>query len=210
MPRQSEYVRTFDLPDLQIREAAGGLTVEGIVVPYDTPTPITERQDDGRVVAYREVFRRGCFRDAARVPFRVTLVYGHSDALANRMGYGLAFEDQAAGLHGTFRLDPSQAEHAREALASSHAGFSIGFMSIAPRPGSEQPGQLVERRKAALFHVAAVSEPAYAGAGVSLIRAALPPDEAAAAVRHQETAGLPDFLAAAKARQAQLDRLLGV
>lgn len=209
MPRQPEQVRTFtDLGPLQVREVAGGgLTVEGTVVPYDTPTPVTERQETGRVVSYREVFRRGSFADAVRVPYRVTLVYGHSESLGDRMGSGLAFDETDQGLVGTFRLDASQAEHAREALTSSHTGFSVGFVSIAPRAGSERSGQLVERRKCALFHVAATPDPAYVGAGVGSIRS-LHGDEARSAVRHQETTDLADFLAAAKARQDELDAML--
>jgi HK97 family phage prohead protease len=208
MPRH-EQVRVFtDLAPLQVREAdGGGLTVEGVVVPFDRPTPITERQASGRVVSYREVFRRGAFADAVRVPYRVTLVYGHSDSLGDRMGSGLTFDEQSDGLVGTFRLDASQAEHAREALTSSHTGFSIGFLSIAPHAGTERSGQLVERRKCALFHVAATPDPAYVGAGVGSIRT-LRGDEAREAVRHQETSDLAGFLAAAKARQAELDALL--
>lgn len=209
MSRQPEQVRVFTgLDPLQVRESSGGgLTVDGMVVPFDSPAPIIEQQAGGRVVSYREVFRRGAFADATRVPHRVTLVYGHSDSLGDRMGHGLSFEERDRGLFGTFRLDASQADHAREALSTSHTGFSIGFLSIAPRAGSERTGQLVERVKCALFHVAATPDPAYVGAGVGSIRT-LRGDEGRAALRHQDTADLVAFLADAKARQAELDAML--
>ena len=211
MPRQAEHIRAFtQLDGLQVREADdGGLTVDGIVVPFDAPTPIMERQGN-RVVAYREVFRRGAFQDATRVPFRVSLVYGHSDDMPNRMGFGLTFDERAEGLHGTFRLDASTAEHSRDVLTTSHGGFSIGFVSVVPREGSEAPGALVERKRCALLHVAAVPEPAYVGARVGSIREpGGTPEETAALMRHQETAALAEFMAKAKAAQADLDRRLG-
>jgi hypothetical protein len=67
----------------------------------------------------------------------------------------------------------------------------------------------VERRKAALLHVAAVPEPAYVGARVGSIREpGGTPEEIRAQLRHQETTALATFLADARARQAELDRML--
>lgn len=156
--------------DLEVREDADeGMTVTGIVVPYNREAPITEPRAGG-VIRYREVFIRGAFERAIRVPYRVSLTYDHDRSLANRMGFARSFADSAEGLVGEFRLDPSSAAKARDVLTSSHPAFSIGFMTVKPTPGSERAGQLVRRLSVVLDHVAAVSEPAYAGAGVASIR----------------------------------------
>jgi phage head maturation protease len=103
----------------------------------------------------------------------VALVYDHSDSFGDRLGYATSFRDTDAGLHATFRLDPSRADHARDVLTSSHGGLSVGFYSIIPKIGSEAAGALVTRRSAALVHVACVAQPAHPGARVETIRAAL-------------------------------------
>jgi HK97 family phage prohead protease len=157
--------------DLQIREAADGLTVSGIVVPYGVEAEIEELRPDG-VISYREAFAPGAFARAQRAPNRVTLTYNHDISLGNRMGFGRSFVDTAEGLLGTFRLDQSSADKARDILQSSHASFSVGFYSLVPKAGSERAGSLVTRRSTILDHVAAVVEGAYKGAGVASIRGA--------------------------------------
>lgn len=153
--------------DLDVDEDAG--TCEGILVPWDTPTPIVERRGDG-LVRYEEVFRtRSCDR-ALRAPGRLTLTYGHSDLFPDRLGVATHLEDRAAGLWGRFRFDPSKVEQARDAVTSSHKGLSITFASIVPKPLTEREGSLVERRSVALFSVAAVPDPAYASAGLTVVR----------------------------------------
>lgn len=160
------HVRSFPL---ELREAEGdGLTVEGLCVPYGVETPIVERG-----IAYREMFTRGAFDRAVRAPTRVSLVYNHSDSFGDRLGYATSFRDTDAGLHGTFRLDPSRAEQARDALGTSHSGLSVGFISIRPAARSERAGSLVVRRSALLGHVAAVAEAAYSAARVETMRDAV-------------------------------------
>jgi HK97 family phage prohead protease len=156
----------------ELREAEGdGLTVTGVVVPYGVEAEIEELRPSG-VIRYREAFQRGAFARAVRAPSRVALTYNHDTAMGNRMGFGRAFQESSEGLIGTFRLDASTAEKARDILQSSHAGFSVGFYSLAPRAGSERPDTLVTRTSALLDHVAAVVEGAYKGAGVASIRGA--------------------------------------
>jgi HK97 family phage prohead protease len=158
--------------DLELREAEGdGLTVTGIVVPYGVEAEIEELRPSG-VIRYREAFAPGAFARAMRAPNRVSLTYNHDTAMGNRMGFGRSFQESSEGLVGTFRLDASSADKARDILESSHAGFSVGFYSLVPRAGSERPDSLVTRRSAILDHVAAVVQGAYKGAGVASIRGA--------------------------------------
>jgi HK97 family phage prohead protease len=146
-------------------------TVEGLVVPYNTPAPITELRADG-MISYREQFVRGAFERATRKgnAGRVALVYSHDETLPNRLGYGLEFRETDDGLLGTFRLDESTAAKARDVLTTSHSGLSISFLSLLPKAFTEKAGSLVTRAAAHLQHVAAVANPAYAGAGVTAIR----------------------------------------
>jgi HK97 family phage prohead protease len=162
----THYMRALPA-DLDIDEDAG--TCEGILVPWDTPTAITERRGDG-LISYEELFRRGAFDRAIRAPGRIPLTYGHSDTFPDRLGVATLLEDRAEGLWGRFRFDPSKVDQARDAVTSSHQGLSIHFASVVPKALSEREGSLVERRSAVLFGVAAVPNPAYATAGLTVVR----------------------------------------
>lgn len=156
-------------------EVTDGRTVEGLVVPYNQPAPITELRADG-VLSYREEFARGAFERATRPenPGRVHLLYTHEDTLPNHLGVATSFTERDDGLYGVFRLDASTADKARDVLSSSHSGLSVSFISLLPKAFTERAGQLVTRRAAHLVHVAAVATPAYAAAGVTSIRAGEP------------------------------------
>jgi len=199
-----------DMAALQIREAGDGeATVEGIVVPYDEVTDISEYRPDGPI-DYREVFRLGAFASicAANVAHRVALTYNHDESRPNRLGYGVRFAERPDGLHGTFKLDRSQADHARDILSTSHGAFSVGFVSIRPAPGTERTGQLVERTRAALLHVAAVPTgfAAYKSALVGSMREAMELD--ADQVEAARSRSLLAELDALAARQSDWDSLL--
>ena len=199
--------------ELEVREAAGdGLTVTGLVVPYDTEAVVTEWQA-GRAVTYREVFRAGAFQRAERKPTVVSLTYNHDTTLGNRLGYCRRIWDEAAGLMIEARLDRSSADKARDILTGSHGRFSIGFASIVPRAGSERAGELVERRAVILDHIAAVADPAYADTSVLAIRAEAAEDgepsdaEIAAQARARADADLLAAIDALVAQQAKWDAL---
>src|SRR6478609_8892885 len=192
MPASELHVRRFQAVDLALRDGDAGLTVTGLVVPYGVETPITETRPDG-VIRYREMFVPGAFQRAQRVPYRTTLTYDHDTSVGYRLGYGLGFTDTPEGLVGEFKLDGSTAAKARDILGSSHRSFSVGFWSINPRAFTERADSLVVRKSVHLDHVAAVAEPAYAGAGVTSIRSAEPdlddePTEAEIAAEQQQRA----------------------
>lgn len=163
-------------PNIHTRDVGADLTLaddegyaEGIVVPYGEVAHITEQRGAG-VVTYDEKFMPGAFERAMRVPSRVTLNYTHDEHLGNRLGFGVAFEDRPKGLWGRFKLDRSRLDIARDVLSTSHRGFSVSFLSIVPKAFTERAGDLVERRSVHLVHVAAVTQPAYASAGVFALR----------------------------------------
>ena len=103
------HIRQFSAADLELREdAETGLTVTGLVVPYNVETAITEPRPDG-VIKYREVFVPGAFQRAQRVPYRTTLTYDHDTSVGYRLGYGLGFTDTPEGLVGQFKLEIGRA-----------------------------------------------------------------------------------------------------
>jgi hypothetical protein len=154
--------------ELEVDEDAG--TAEGILVPWDQPTPIVERRGEG-LVRYEEVFRTASCDRALRAPGRLTLTYGHSDSFTDRLGVATHLEDRKGqGLWGRFAFDRSKVEAARDAVTSSHQALSITFISVVPKPFSERNGSLVERRSVILQSVAAVPQGAYPGAQLLAVR----------------------------------------
>jgi phage head maturation protease len=153
--------------ELDIDDDAG--TAEGILVPWDQPTPIVERREAG-LVRYSEVFRTGSCDRALRAPGRLTLTYGHSDAFTDRLGVATALEDRKEGLWGRFMFDRSKVDAARDAVTSSHQALSVTFLSVVPKAFTERDGSLVERRSVILHSVAAVPEGAYPGAQMLAVR----------------------------------------
>lgn len=169
MPTSPLYVRQFPAEDLDIREDF----CEGLVVPWNRETEIVEPRGDA-LVRYRELFERGSFDRAIAKATRVSLTFNHDTTLAARIGYGLKFADSAEGLVGSFKLDKSTADKARDVLSSSHSAFSVGFFSLVPKAGQERDGALVSRRAALLDHVAAVTAGAYPDARLTTVRAVDP------------------------------------
>lgn len=153
--------------ELDIDDQAG--TAEGILVPWDQPTPIVERRGEG-LVRYEELFRTGSCDRALRAPGRLTLTYNHSDAFTDRLGVATHLEDRKEGLWGRFAFDRSKVDAARDAVTSSHQALSITFMSVVPKAFSEREGSLVERRSVILQSVAAVPQGAYPGAQLLAVR----------------------------------------
>jgi phage head maturation protease len=170
--------------------------VTGLVVPYNTPTPIMELRD-GTVVQYEEQFAPGSMERAAKAPNRVMLQFTHSDQLDHQIGYGVSFRDSGAGCVGEFQLYRSGQDKVAEMLQTSHRGLSVTFASLRPQGGLERDGELVTREVVMCRAVAAVNDPAYADAGVLAVRqqAELAAEMAAEAERKRaEMTGLLQFL----------------
>lgn len=150
----------IELADIEIRDAGGGRhELEGICVPYDTPT-----RKAGPVP---ELFRRGALASAVDAAPKIRLFEDH-DTNSRPVGAGLTFADEAVGLRGRFRFyDTPQGRAAFEnAKEGTFGGLSVGFQAV--RDVKTDRGR--EVLEARLHHVALVDEPAYDAAQVVSVR----------------------------------------
>jgi len=164
-----DQVRSFDAMHMDVKP--DGL-VEALVVPWDTPAEVVEPHPSGTgVVTYQEQFLRGSLDRAMKAPGRIGLAFTHSDAFADRLGYGVELRDSQAGAVATFQLYRSVMDKALEMLGSSHSGMSMTFRSIRPAMATpERSGTLVSRSQVHLRYVAATDCPVYADAQVLALR----------------------------------------
>lgn len=156
--------RGFRDLDLELRaEGPDKRTIVGIVVPYDQPTFVRDKHGE-----YDEVFHRGAFADATRDPGKVMLLRNHSwDQIAGR---ARLLRDDAVGLYGEFPVSATSVGNdlLTEVIDGLTRGFSVGF-----RPkesiGTAGYDALVERVRAKLVEVSAITGPrqAYAGAQIA-------------------------------------------
>lgn len=149
--------------DLEIRSDGEGRTVHGIVVPFDTPT----RVSDGGP-SYDEAFQRGAFtKTIVERGDRVKLLSQHN-SLVNPLGRATALREDAAGLYGEFYVSRTTAgDEALELLRDGALdSFSVGFTPIkhVKRAG------VMWRTEVALREASLVTFPAYAGALVGGVR----------------------------------------
>ena len=163
----------------ELQLAGDGRTVEGVVVPYDEPADVVDEYGPtpGEVAAYREVFTDVSFARqlqgfAARpaLMMRIALNLDHRRELDREVGFTQAVESTPAGLVARFRLRPTaNLDLVRAMLAETHTGLSVECRLLKSRV---RPDGVVERRTVELAGVAATPTPAYAGAGITAMRAA--------------------------------------
>lgn len=176
------------------RHTRAGLTVtdvdeaRGVVVgrlfPFGERAHIREVLD-GELFDYEEQFLPGCTTRLRQLiergldPRFITYQLDHeAPGIDARLGYGVALDERDDGAYAHLQLyrNRSNYELVREMLATSHRGMSVQFSDhVAPRV----EGRTVSRRQVDIHHVAAVTAPAYASAGVVAMRSA---DEAPAAL----------------------------
>ena len=145
-----------------------GRTIIGRCVPYGEVATVAD--EDGR--PYKEAFARGAFRRAtAGAPQHVILDFEHQRSLDNVVGQGVEFVERADGLHGVFRARPdSNGDRALGMIQDGVlTGLSVRAMLISP---GRRDGDVIVRTHCHLDRVALVREPAYAGAGITAVRAA--------------------------------------
>jgi HK97 family phage prohead protease len=162
------------MPELLIERSApalepvgDGWTVEGIAVPYGVPHRVS---DDG-VTYYREGFTHGAYaRDVTKGGRWVNLMLGHHGDDGDRfLGRCVGLAEESAGLRATFRIDRShpQAEAAR---AGELTGWSVSARVYRSRVAGPPGDRVTWRELCGLSHVAATTQPQYAGAGVLVAR----------------------------------------
>jgi HK97 family phage prohead protease len=163
--------RCFYPAGLHLRDDGDGRTLVGPVVPWNVEAKVL---DQGRLVT--EVFERGALVDAD--PARVPLTATHPrDAGTLPIGVTLTIEDRSDAAWGAWRVSDTLLGNEVLALARDGVplGLSIGFAEVAGGSRWSPDRRRVTRTRALLDHVAVVRVPAYAGAGVSAVRAALQP-----------------------------------
>jgi len=144
-----------------------GWTVYGLAVPYGVSQRVS---DDGRTF-YREQFVPGAFaRDVAKGGLWINLMLGHHGDDGDRyLGRCVGLEETDKGLFPSFRLNRShpQAEAAR---AGELSGWSVSARVYRSREERTAGETTVYREMCGLSHVAATTQPQYAGAGVLVAR----------------------------------------
>jgi len=162
-------LRSFDSTQLELKRDG---IVEGLIVPWMSPSDVVEDVPGVGVVQYREQFARGAFARAEKAPNRVLLTFTHDESFPNVMGYGRAYRDSAEGAILEWKLYEATRDKAEDVLRESHTGLSVTFRSIRPLYGqTEREGALVTREAVHLSSVAATDRPVYAEARVLALRA---------------------------------------
>ena len=164
--QRNTYTRALS-SDLEIRSSGDGRTVHGIVVPFDSPTQISDYDGD-----YQETFKRGAFtRSIAERGDRIKFLSQHQRT-TNPLGRAVLLREDAAGLYGEFRV--SQTQLGDEVLELIRDGaldsFSIGFQAIRETWNRNKTERVHYESK--LTEVSVVSFPAYEQAHIAGVRAA--------------------------------------
>jgi len=156
---------------LQLRDGGDGRTLVGPVLPWGVEARVLDR---GRLVV--ETFERGALHgtDPARVPLTAT---HPRDAGTLPIGVTVELEERDDAAWGAWKVSKTALgdevlELARDGVP---LGLSVGFAEVAGGSRWSPDRHRVTRTRAALDHVAVVRVPAYAGAGVAAMRAALQP-----------------------------------
>jgi uncharacterized protein len=156
---------------LQLRDDGDGRTLVGPLLPWGVEARVLDR---GRLVV--ETFERGALADT--LPARVPLTATHPrDAGTLPIGVTVELEEREDAAYGAWRvsrtaLGEEVLELARDGVP---LGLSVGFAEVAGGSRWSPDRRRVTRTRAQLDHVAVVRVPAYAGAGVAAVRAALQP-----------------------------------
>ena len=175
--------------DLIVRTVAAagltldGLTVEGVVVPYGEVAEVAD--DLGPTPVYRETFNPAAFATQLAVFQRrpdltggIYLNLDHRPEISRQIGWAVELTSDDTALRARFTLNPRHPDLdvIRGMLAGSSDGDvagSHGGLSVEAGIGKSRVRDdgVVERVQAHLYGAAAVPAPAYAGAGITALRA---------------------------------------
>jgi HK97 family phage prohead protease len=156
---------------LALRDNGDGRTLVGSLLPWEVEARVVDR---GRLVV--ETFERGALAGAD--PARVPLCATHPrDAGTLPIGVTVELEERDDAAWGAWRVSHTALGDEVLALAADGVplGLSVGFAEVAGGSRWSPDRRRVTRTRADLDHVAVVRVPAYAGAEVSAVRAALQP-----------------------------------
>ena len=147
-------------------QAGEGRTVDARIVPYGTPTEVS---DGGPV--YREEWVDGAFDDqlVAGHRLRVLMNFEHESGIGGVIGKGMSLRSLPDGLHGSFQILRTQ--DGDKALELVREGILDGISLEAYAKKSVRTADGVVRRvKAHLRNVALCRSPAFADAVVLAVR----------------------------------------
>lgn len=191
-------VRTYTAPSLRVvdLDSNAALTeLRGRAVPYAVPT---------NVGWYVETMAAGVFAKSIRESARALPLLLWHDSASWAVGVAEEWSEADDGLDCVWRLDDSDLAQraAKQARGGFLTGLSVGFSPIESRwdmlaDGEWNPeeGKLdrVERVEARLLETSLTPTPAYAGAGVSLVRSREIPDRVRS--RHRTSSVRPPEVA---------------
>jgi len=161
---------------LEVFERDDGRTLEGCIVPYGEIAEIVERDSlSGELKRYREQFLPGSLaRQAQGISRRgngafIWLNLDHQMDFDSKVGHCTSLRSEKDGAYASFKLYPgNDLAKVKGMLRESHTGLSVNFADY--RPPKFIDG-IVSRVQVILDSVAATPTPAYAGAGITAMRA---------------------------------------
>lgn len=154
--------RGYGLP-VEVRESGDGLTVEGYAAVFDQETVIGG--------AFREVIRRGAFKDAVARDDVVFLINHEGLPLARTRSGTLQLKEDDHGLHIRSELDPEDPD-VRSIVSKMKRGdldkMSFAFLPRKQEWDESEDMPLRSIEEAELYDVSIVTTPAYNGTEIGL------------------------------------------
>lgn len=154
-----------------IPEDGDGRTIEARIVPYNTPTMVVDRVENGGTgVPYTETWLPGAFSKQAGALSRVKvwLNFEHEQGLRGIVGHGAQLDDRDDALYGTFRVHENT--DGDKALQMVRDGLLTGISLEAFPLRSRKIADGVERVRAHLEKVSLCRIGAYSEAQVLALR----------------------------------------
>lgn len=164
---------------VEVSEGGDGRTLEARIVPYNTPTQVVDRVENGGTgVPYMESWAPGAFdrQSGAVSRVKVWLNFEHERGLRGIVGHGVQLDSREDALYGTFRVhDNSDGNKALQMVRDGLlTGISLEALPLRTRRTAEG---IVERVRAHLEKVSLCRMGAYAEANVLALREEPPPDD---------------------------------
>lgn len=168
------HTRSISVPEpLHLRD--DGRTVEGVIVPWNSPAEVVEPDASGKLVRITEAFRPTSFGAMSQQAAKrgnwgwMRLTMDHDEATERLAGFARTVEVDDTGATASFRLYKSRnLELFQSMIEESHDGLSIEFNEIVPAVTDERG--VTWQRQVWVNAVATTPVPTYAAAGVTAMR----------------------------------------
>lgn len=186
-------------------------TLETRLLPYNTPTQVTDMLLDGTIETYIEEIAPSMFAAQVRAAHpqtlaRVRFFDGHPNQDGStKLGWATTLRSDDNWLYGSFRILPTRVDDVNAMLAADIKDVSVGFVPLANGTIARSDGSRL-RVRGHLDHVALEPEGAYMGAEVLAMRAVAAAKEEEALLAEQDRldrSELDVWLAEQEAQQAR-------